>query len=407
MDLGSLGLWSWAYDINYYDEVVGRSLKESGETRAFIWKRQIGIEELDILPGNEDSTAFGINDLGQIVGDQDLIAHLWESDGRMTNLGHLGGNWSRAFDINELEQVVGSSRIVPGGPHRAFIWTKEGGIEDIGITPTEGFSTAMAINDLRQVTGYLYDPALDEVSSFVWTQDEGIRDLGNLGGNRTYAHDINNREQVAGTSVTEDGVPHPFLWDSDNGMQDLSEMLLPGSEWLLEWSYGLSPRLAINDAGQIAGSGRLDPDGDGSFDTTHAFLMTPLVEVTTDLDYYIDMTLSDTFSFDYWWEMGQEPEGCNLDILFFVEDGWKFLGWELNFDGSSAEWETASFWVPPWARGLETQIMFKLFDYGEYTDPTVYLRDIRSEPVPEPGTLLLVASGLIGLAGFRKRFKKS
>jgi hypothetical protein len=31
---------------------------------------------------------------------------------------------------------------------------------------------------------------------------------------------------------------------------------------------------------------------------------------------------------------------------------------------------------------------------------------IPIEPVPEPSTMLLVGSGLIGLVGFRRKFKK-
>jgi hypothetical protein len=39
------------------------------------------------------------------------------------------------------------------------------------------------------------------------------------------------------------------------------------------------------------------------------------------------------------------------------------------------------------------------FDGGSAADWT-------QQPVPEPATMLLVASGLIGLVGFRKRFRK-
>lgn len=37
----------------------------------------------------------------------------------------------------------------------------------------------------------------------------------------------------------------------------------------------------------------------------------------------------------------------------------------------------------------------------KFAQPTV------TPPVPEPGTLLLIASGLIGLVGFRRKFRKA
>ncbi len=43
---------------------------------------------------------------------------------------------------------------------------------------------------------------------------------------------------------------------------------------------------------------------------------------------------------------------------------------------------------------------------SDYEDLVVNLKGGSSAPVPEPATIILLASGLLGLAGFRKRFKR-
>ena len=89
--------------------------------------------------------------------------------------------------------------------------------------------------------------------------------------------------------------------------------------------------------------------------------------------------------------MGTEPTETNFDFLWFNGTEWRTLGWSLNFDGSSEGWQSASFYVPSWGQGETTQIMFRVFDWGQETNPTAYLRNIASStrPVPKPATLIL------------------
>jgi len=76
-------------------------------------------------------------------------------------------------------------------------------------------------------------------------------------------------------------------------------------------------------------------------------------------------------------------------------------GYNINYDPYSGYdgqitglWEDGSYFS------------IDLIDYsGHSTYEHVVLHDL-STPVPEPSTMLLVATGLIGLVGFRKKFKK-
>jgi probable HAF family extracellular repeat protein len=187
-------------------------------------------------------------------------AYAWRN-GTKSDLGTLpGGASSAAFWINSHGWITGNSQIgetdpvIPGLPElRAVIW-KDGRIRDLG-TLGGSSSFSQAINDRGQVTGlalndvpdpfsffyqYLYclpfqicPPNATQTRGFVWDEEEGMQDIGTLGGPDAFPSLINNHGQIAGFSYTDSipqasngGFPtlHPFLWEKGKGMKDLGSL---------------------------------------------------------------------------------------------------------------------------------------------------------------------------------------
>jgi probable HAF family extracellular repeat protein len=73
--------------------------------------------------------------------------------------------------------------------------------------------------------------------------------LGTLGGERSYAYAINDSGQVVGQSFTADSQARAFLWDKDNGMQDLGVLEIPGNPGRPYYSCATG----INNSGQVVG----------------------------------------------------------------------------------------------------------------------------------------------------------
>jgi probable HAF family extracellular repeat protein len=104
---------------------------------------------------------------------------------------------------------------------RAFIWTKETGVVDIGTLG--GSSSGAGAIDRRRVAGSADITGNTATHAFSWTKEGGMLDLGTLGGSFAGAAGVSG-EAVVGDSLTAAGDIHAFLWTPVNGMIDLGTL---------------------------------------------------------------------------------------------------------------------------------------------------------------------------------------
>jgi len=254
---------------------------------AFLWNHGI-LTDLGALPGNDgnnSSVASAINNHGLIAGvaengnlDADTgypEAHavVWDN-GKIRDLGTLGGTQSSAVDVNDLGQVVGGALNTTEDPLsadfvygfdllgflgrtqvRAFVWRK-GVMRDLGtLGGPDAF--AIAINQFGQIAGQSYTSSTPNSTTgiptedpFLWTNGKMI-DLGTLGGTIGYSIWLNNRGQVTGISnLAGDVYSHGFLWD--RGV--LRDLLPPANGGNYSWVYW------INELGDVVGGATLSGD---------------------------------------------------------------------------------------------------------------------------------------------------
>jgi probable HAF family extracellular repeat protein len=182
--------------------------------------------------GTPGTVAYGLNNLGQAVGILNSNTAFLYENGQTTNLGTLPGDrYSQANDVNDSGQVVGSSGLTGVNDSRAFVYSSNTGLQDLGrLRPTDLFSTGLGINNLGQVVGFS-----GTNNDFFAADGNGLR---------------------------------AFLY-SDQTLYDLNNLIAPSSKG----GFTLTAASAINNNGQIVGRGAVNGE-------LHAFLLTPISSVS-------------------------------------------------------------------------------------------------------------------------------
>jgi probable HAF family extracellular repeat protein len=180
--------------------VVG-SYRDGAAKRAFAYANG----RLTTLDTSTNSHAARINVREQIVGNSGGHAVLYES-GVPRDLGTLGGNGSSAWGLNDVGLIVGMAATSNGQP-RPFLY--DGAMKDLVNAP--GYATAVAINNSGQVVG-----TAEGSYGFLLDGDEAIR-LDTLapvvekGWRNLEPKGINDRGWIVGAARTPSGDMRAFM----------------------------------------------------------------------------------------------------------------------------------------------------------------------------------------------------
>ncbi len=172
---------------------------------------------------------------------------------------HLPSHTTAALDVSADGTVVVGTTLDDPLSRRAFRWTPEEGMQDLGMlrpggsseahgvsadgTVVVGFSLGTTGTTMRAIrwvsgemqdlsSGWAYDVSADGTvvvgssggRAFRW--ENGLfQDLGTLGGNRSVALGVSLDGMVAvGVALNASGVPRAFRWTLEEGMQDLGTL---------------------------------------------------------------------------------------------------------------------------------------------------------------------------------------
>ena len=293
---------SEAYALNKSDDVVGAAWTIFSDKHAVIWPA--ADHTMTDLNDYLDTTskkdwkllqAYAINDAGEIVGRAEhlkkLHAFLLKGKGLAPiDLGALAefkDDSSAAYSLNACDQVVGYTYTLTG--HHGFLWKAESGMKDMGtLSPPYIFSYAQAINKKGEIVGtvsktFHHSAFFESIGFAIGSDPAGV----------AYSHAV---------------------WYNGIDLKDLNGAI-PG---FASWEINLAN--AINDKGQIAGSGFFKGPGysKGSL-ISKAVLLTPagLTPPSTTAS-SCPLALSKGYIFDNWNICGVK-NGPTKDTTFTID----------------------------------------------------------------------------------------
>src|SRR5260370_45735 len=271
--------------------------KTSTQTRGFLWQNG-RMHDLGTL-GGPDTFAIFLNQRGQVAGMSytsdipdptsgfpPMDPFLWEN-GKIKDLGNFGGtNPLGLFSgfisgLNDRGQVTGTMTLAGDHTPHAFRWNGEK-LSDLG-TLGGSFAVSYGLNNVGEIVGMAGLPGDNVFHAFLW-RNEVMTDLGTVDGDAcSTAQNVNSIGQVVGSSQASDGMgscvnpfTHAFLWENGGPSVDLNA-LIPSNSTLQ-----LTAAALINESGEIVGGGG-PPRRTQTRACNHAYVLIPCDENHPDI----------------------------------------------------------------------------------------------------------------------------
>jgi len=159
--------YSRAFAINASGAVSGQLGWDGGNSSAALWSPSGAALP---LPAHQRGFAWGLNNRGLVVGEAGGWAASWQDGVAVPLAAAQGQEWSTAYGVNDRGQIVGGIGLVDGG--HAALW-HNGQVRVLAGSGTD----AIAVNAVGQVLGLRSNG-----TRFLWSEAGGVRDVGSIAG---------------------------------------------------------------------------------------------------------------------------------------------------------------------------------------------------------------------------------